>query len=219
MLDGNVKRVLVRLFNISACIDNAPTQERLWSLAEALAPVKSPGDFNQAMMELGARVCAPRQPCCAGCPVRRYCQALAAGTQAHLPIRRPKKTTPHYDLVVAVIRKNGRYLLGRRPRGGLLGGLWEFPAGDVKAGETHRQALAREARRLGLRLGPGGFVSVVSHAYSHFQVTLHVYRCPYIAGTPHRGAYDGLKWILPRDLSRYPLPKANHKFLPLLDVT
>ena len=146
VLDGNVKRVLARLFNIGKCTDDPRTVRLLWSLAEALVPARSPGDFNQALMELGARICTPRNPKCDVCPARRHCQARALGRQNRLPVRRRKKPLPHYDIVAAAIEKNGRYLFGKRPARDMLGGMWELPGGKVEAGETHAQALAREIR-------------------------------------------------------------------------
>ena len=217
VVDGNVKRVLSRLYDIDACIDQTATQRRLWALAEDLVPARRPGDFNQALMELGARVCVPRGPRCAACPVRAVCAARAAGTQHDRPVRRPRKPARREEIVVAAIRKNGRYLLGKRPAGGLLGGLWEFPGGKIEPGETHEAALVREAREeLGIRIRVKGLVAAVRHAYTHLRVTLHVYHCEHSGGAVRARAHDELKWIRRNQLSRYPLPKANHKFLDLL---
>lgn len=217
VLDGNVKRVLSRVFDIASQIDVTATQHRLWSLAEALVPRKSPGAFNQGMMELGARICVPRGPRCPECPIRAICKARAAGIQEQRPVRRPAKPAPHHEVVVAVICRRGRYLLGRRPPGGLLGGLWEFPGGKVRPGETHRQALKREAREeLGIEVKVGALIAVARHAYSHFRVTLHVYRCAALNGRPHAKTHTELRWVPRARLSEYPLPKANHRFLHLL---
>ena len=143
VLDGNVKRVLARLIDLDASIDDGAVTENLWALAALFVRGKLPGDFNQAMMELGANVCTPRAPACEVCPVSKFCFAFERGTQSQRPVRKPKKAVPHYEIVVAAIKKNGRYLLGKRPPEGLLGGLWEFPGGKVKPGETHAAALRR----------------------------------------------------------------------------
>lgn len=217
ILDGNVKRVLSRLFDIPAPVEATATQQRLWSLAEELVPRTSPGDFNQAMMELGARICVPRGPLCGQCPIEPVCAARAAGTQEQRPVRQPAKPVPHYEVVVAVICRRGRYLLGRRPPDGLLGGLWEFPGGKVHKGETHEQALKREAQEeLGITIQVGEPIAVVQHAYSHFRVTLNVYRCSAPNGNPRAKVHTELRWIPRNRLSEYPLPGANHRFLPLL---
>ncbi len=217
VVDGNVTRVLARLFNVSECVDKTATKNRLWSIAETLVPKNRPGDFNQAMMELGARVCTPRKPQCGTCPVKRYCVARARGIQGKRPVRTPRKPTPHHEIVVAAIRRNGRYLVGKRPSAGLLGGLWEFPGGKVQHGETHEEALAREIKEeLGIRIRIGGQVACVKHAYSHFSVTLNVYACTLGTGTPTPAVHTEIKWLLPAQFDRYAFPKANHKFLHVL---
>jgi len=217
VLDGNVKRVLSRLFDIEDCVDETRTQDRLWSIAEALVPRGAPGDFNQGMMELGARICLPRNPHCSSCPLGKVCAARVSGTQDQRPVRRPKKETPHQEIVVAAICKNGWYLLGKRPAKGLLAGLWEFPGTTIKPGENHLQALRRMGKEdLGLGLRAGQLFGTVTHAYSHLRVTLHVYACRQESGTPQPKAHDVLKWVPRSRLSQYALPKANHKFLHLL---
>jgi len=217
VLDGNVKRVLSRLFNIAESIDEGKTEQHLWFLAQALVPAKAPGDFNQAMMELGARVCTPKKPKCGQCPIRNHCDAHRAGVQEQRPVRRAKKKTPHHEIVVGVICKRGWFLIGKRPPAGLLGGLWEFPGGKVRKSETHRQALVREIwEEMGIRVKVEGLVSVVDHAYSHFKVTLNVYRCSHLGGRLKPHAHTQLKWVPRAHFGRYAFPKANHKFLHLL---
>jgi A/G-specific adenine glycosylase len=217
VLDGNVKRVLARWLDIDDEIEQAVTLQRLWTVAETLVRGKHPGDFNQAMMELGARVCTPKAPQCAACPVARYCAAYAAGTQDQRPVRRAKQPVPHKEIVVAVIHRNGRYLLGKRPSDGLLGGLWEFPGGKINPGENHEQALLREVREeLGMTVKPGGLVACVRHAYSHFRVTLNVYKCTPLNGAATAHTHTELRWVRKQDFHRYAFPKANHKFLGLL---
>jgi A/G-specific adenine glycosylase len=217
VLDGNVKRVLARLFNIHRGIDEPRTLRILWSVAERLVPPRSPGDFNQAMMELGARICTPRAPRCEECPVRTQCEALALGRQARLPVRRAKKPSPHYHIVAAAIEKKGRYLLGKRPAKGMLGGLWEFPGGKVEAGESHEQALMREIREeLGIEIAIGPRVASIAHSYSHFRITLHVYRCRHVGGKPHRHRHSEIKWVRRAEFKNYAFPSADLKFLHLL---
>lgn len=217
VLDGNVKRVLARITNLEQSIDDGAVTARLWEWAAHLVRGKDPGDFNQAMMELGARVCTPRMPSCPTCPVQRYCLAFANGMQERLPIRREKKTVPHHEIVVGAVKKRGRYLLGKRPDNGLLGGLWEFPGGKVRPGEPHELALAREMEEeIGIEVKIGGLLASVTHAYSHFRVTLNVYRCEHIAGAPQSNAHTAVKWVPKAHFDRYAFPKANHKFLHLL---
>ena len=217
VLDGNVKRVLSRLFAIETCVDEAETQRLLWSIAEKLVPEKVPGDFNQALMELGSRICTPKSPRCDECPVRKRCDARALGRQRSLPVRREKRPVPHYHVVAAAIVKNGRYLLGKRPVADMLGGLWEFPGGKIKPNETHEQALVRELKEeLDTEITVGPLVASVNHAYSHFKITLHVYRCRHVGGRPRPIYYTEVKWVLRRQFARYAFPTADRKVLHLL---
>jgi A/G-specific adenine glycosylase len=217
ILDGNVKRVLARVLDLDLDADQGPALRILWAAATMLVKGNHPGDFNQAMMELGARVCTPRAPLCDVCPLARFCESRAAGTQALRPVKRAKNPVPHKEIVVAAIFRNGKYLLGKRPPDGLLGGLWEFPGGKVKAGENHTQALLREVREeLGIEVRVGGFIACVRHAYSHFKVTLNVYKCTPIAGRARPNAHTELKWVPKAEFANYAFPRANHKFIALL---
>lgn len=217
ILDGNIKRVLARLCAIEDSIDETTTINRLWSIAETLVPAKNPGAFNQAIMELGSSLCTPRKLRCGQCPLRVRCRARALGTEERLPVRRKKKPVPHYDIVAGAIYRNGRYLLGKRPSDGLLGGLWEFPGGKVEIGETHKQALVREVReKLGLDAEVGLLVASVRHAYSHFAITLHLYRCESPKGRPKNRYYTEVKWVPPAHFNRYAFPAANYKCLDRL---
>jgi A/G-specific adenine glycosylase len=214
VLDGNAKRVVARLCAIEDSIDETATTNRLWSIVETLVPVKNPGAFNQALMELGASLCASARPRCDQCPLCTRCRALALGMEGRLPVRRERGPVPHYDIVAGAIRKNGRYLLGKRPPEGLLGGLWEFPGGKIEKGETHQQALIREMREeLGLEVEMGPLVAVVRHAYSHFRITLHLYRCKSPKGRPKPRYHTEIKWVLPIHFDRYAFPAANSKCL------
>jgi len=217
VVDGNVKRVLSRLFNIAESIDTPDCETRMWELAGMMVSPKHPGDFNQAMMELGARICTPKSPSCDQCPVQKYCEGFAAGVQAQRPVRNAKKSVPQKEIVVAVIEQDGKYLLGLRPSEGLLGGLWEFPGGKIEKGETHQAALIRECKEeLGVTIVVGGQIACVKHAYTHFKVTLHVYLCSIKKGTPRARVHTDLAWVSPEDFTNYPFPKANHKFLHAL---
>lgn len=217
VVDGNVKRVLARLLNCRDNIDTPATTKAIWEWMTTLVRGKSPGVFNQSVMELGANICTPRNPACKGCPVQRYCLAYAQGTQATLPVRKSKKKVPHHQIVVAAIKKNGRYLLGKRPPEGMLGGLWEFPGGKVEAGESHEEALHREMKEeLGIRIDILDPLCSVDHAYSHFKITVHVYVCRQRSGRPSPKVHTDLKWVFQKHFDRYAFPKANHKFLAKL---
>jgi len=217
VLDGNVKRVLSRVFNIADCIDTPAVERRMWTLAESLVPAKHPGDFNQAIMELGAGICVPRRPACSSCPVARHCEARAAGTENKRPVRKKRAPVPHEDRVVAIVKRGNRCLLGRRPPEGLLGGLWEFPGNKVEESETHAQALRRGARsQLGATVRVGRHLATVTQVYSHLRVTLHVYNCTFRSETPKPCVYTAFAWVHLNGLWRYALPKAQLKILAVL---
>ncbi|MCC6796867.1 MAG: A/G-specific adenine glycosylase [Candidatus Hydrogenedentes bacterium] len=217
VLDGNVIRVLSRIYNLDACTDAPKTREQLWEIAAALVPARDPGDFNQAMMELGARVCTPKVPLCVDCPVMKHCRARAVGVELQRPVRKQKKETPRREMVAAAIKQKGNYLLAKRPQNGLLGGMWELPGGAVRNGETHQRALTRELKEnFGLCVKPGKLIASVGHAYTHFKITLHVYNCELVEGTPAAKGHEETRWFAPKSFSTLALPKVVHKFLDQL---
>lgn len=217
VVDGNVSRVWARFFRIAGELERPATQRRLWDLAGQLVPAATPGDFNQAVMELGALTCLPRNPRCLACPLAPRCQAKAHGRPEQYPRRRVKRAVPHYEVVAAVIRRGPRYLIGQRPARGLLGGLWEFPGGKVEAGETLAQALRREIREeLGLRVRVGDELAAVDHAYTHFSVTLHAFACSDGRGEPKPRFHRALRWVSPEAMRRLAFPRANHAVIDAL---
>jgi A/G-specific adenine glycosylase len=217
VVDGNVKRVLARLVDLDESIDSPAVTERCWEWMAHLVRGKHPGMFNQSVMELGANVCTPKKVSCELCPLSDYCCSFAAGTVNERPVRTPKKKVPHHQIAIAAIRDDGRYLLGKRPSDGFLGGLWEFPGGKIESGESAEQALHREVgEELGIELGTTKFLASVDHAYSHFKVTLHVYLCDGVSGTPENKAHTELRWVTKKSFGKLAFPKANHKFMDSL---
>lgn len=141
-VDGNTRRVLCRMLD-----QGDPSPSTLRRLAVSFVPYDRPGDFNQALMELGATICTPRNPDCEDCPVSDQCLAYERGTQEERPKRRKKKALPHFDIGTAVlVRADGKVLLSRRPAHGLLAGLWEFPGGIVRGDEAPAAAAIRAAQ-------------------------------------------------------------------------
>lgn len=217
ILDGNVIRVLCRVFGIRTDPASTPTRKQLWGLAEKLVPARQPGAFNQALMDLGAMVCTPRKPACPECPLRDRCVARHLGIQEKLPARRARKTVPHYDIAVGVIYREGKILIAQRHARDLLGGLWEFPGGHQERGETLKQCVRREVKEeLGIAVSVGKEIAVVEHGYSHFRITLHVFACRYLRGTPHAIGCAAWKWVALRDLRRYAFPAANRRVIAQL---
>lgn len=217
VLDGNVARVLCRVFLVRENPRKAGTEKKLWAIAHRLIPSGRAGQFNQALMDLGATVCVARQPRCLVCPLEKHCRARRAGQQDRLPVRTRAKSVPHYDVTAGVIWKQGRILIDRRKAKGLLGGLWEFPGGKRQAKESLKTCLRREVREeLGIEVRVRRPLVTVNHAYSHFRITLHTFECDYVSGRPKAIGCDAWKWVRPDDLGEYPFPKANHKIIQML---
>ena len=217
-LDGNIIRVLCRLFVIADDPKTPSVRRRLWSLAAELLPAGRAGDFNEALMDLGATVCTPTSPDCDRCPLRSCCLANRDGTQDRFPFKRPTTRTPHYDVAVGVVIKNGRVLIDRRKEEGLLGGLWEFPGGKMLPGESAGQTAARELEEeVGIVAAPADepFVTV-KHAYSHFRITLRAVLCRHVRGRARAVNCSAVRWVAAGELSDYAFPRANQKVLEAL---
>jgi A/G-specific adenine glycosylase len=219
VLDGNVIRVLSRLIDLADDVTQSSTKKQLWQLAESLVPTARPGDYNQALMELGQQVCLPQKPSCLLCPLSAICLARQRGTQLERPVKPPRQRIPHYDVVAGIIwHKDGeRFLIGQRPLDGLLGGLWEFPGGKQEEGETLEEALVREiVEELGMVVKVGGFQTLVKHAYTHFRITLHAFHAQHMSGEPqHLGVADHA-WVTLDSLDTYAFAVTDRKIIASL---
>lgn len=217
VVDGNVKRVLARLFAIEASIEAAQTARQLWTLAERLVAPRAAGPFNQALMELGAGVCLPKKPGCPTCPLRKWCRAAAQGIQERLPKRRRKKPVPRVEAAAAAVRRNGRYLIVKRPAKGLLGGLWKLPSVDVQDGRLPYDSLRKHLKEMvGRDVTIDEPLGTVRHAFSHRRLELHVYRCHLRGAQAARSARDDIRWVLPRQFGDYAFASVDRKALTLL---
>jgi len=216
VLDGNVRRVLSRVYDVADEVSAATTTRRLWELAAALvaaAPEGRAGDLNEGLMELGALICLPQKPACPVCPLADLCLARRRGTQAARPMKAAAPRTPHYDVVAAVIQDAaGRYLLVQRPADGLLGGLWGFPGGTAAEGEALDAALSRTvAEQTGIQVRPGAALRAIKHAYTHFRITLHPFRAAHTAGEPRPLRCADVRWVAAADLAAYAFPVTDRK--------
>lgn len=213
VVDGNVIRVLSRFYGITDDVANGKTKRLIQSLADELLDPQHPGEFNQAVMELGSLVCTPSQPECKYCPLATWCVANKTLQTDTIPYKAPKHKVPHHNIVVAVISdKNGRLLIARRPESAMLGGLWEFPGGKVEQGESFDEALHREiSEELGIHISINREFMVLKHAYSHFKITLHAFLCAQTGGTPEPRSSSEIRWVSPMQLAEFPFPKANRR--------
>jgi A/G-specific adenine glycosylase len=217
-VDGNVRRVLARVFAIREDVSRSAVQRKLEALAADLLPAGQAGTFNEALMELGAIVCTPRAPRCGHCPLRELCQAYTTGEQETLPVKRPRKQTPHYDVAAAVtLDQDGHVLVAQRNADDMLGGLWEFPGGKREDGETLPECLAREMREeLDVEVKVGELLTVVKHAYTHFRITLHAFRCRVMKGEPCCRDCAAFRWVSPAELDALPMSVADRKIARVL---
>lgn len=217
VVDGNVKRVLARMFTMAQPVNKSSYHKAFQAKADDLLDSLRPGTFNQAIMELGALICMPRQPDCAVCPIKFACKAFASGKIADYPKREKKPPIPEYRIAIGVVQKNGRILITRRKPDGLLGGLWEFPGGKINADESPTEALIREiAEETALMVDKISFLTRIRHAYTHFKIEADVFICDYTAGKVRLNGPSDYRWIDPATIKHFPFPKANHKFIPLL---
>ena len=215
VVDGNVARVISRLFAIEDDVTAKATQDRLWALAGALLPRGRAGEFNPALMEFGARVCTPRRPRCPSCPFQGHCLAFERGLVDVLPRKRRKAIATH-DVAIGVIWRGDRVFVQRRPLEGFLGGLWEFPGGKRLRGESIRGCLARELREeIGFRGEIGPPVLTIRHAYSMYRVRLHAFVCAWRGGAPRPQAQEW-RWARLDDLSALAFPAANRRLIEAL---
>ena len=218
-VDGNVKRVFARVFNLSEPVDTPAVEASLWSLAQENLPPGRAGDYNQALMDLGATVCLPRHPTCLLCPLADLCQARILGLQDQRPVPNPKPRVPHYTVTAAVFQRDGKVLLAKRPSRGLLGGMWEFPGGKTEANETLQNCLIREIKEeLGIKIKVGQPFGVYRHAYSHFEITLHAFLCEIVKGEPKPLEAAELAWVPVSELSAYPMGKVDRLIARQLHV-
>lgn len=219
VVDGNVKRVLARLFVVADPINKPKTYKLLKNIARVLLDRKQPGYFNQAIMELGALICKPANPNCDRCPVQNDCISYQRGQVDAFPKKEKRKPVPKLLMVAGVIRKKGRLLITRRKPEGLLGGLWEFPGGELQPGEDAATGCIRTIReKTGLKVDVDQHLANVDHAYTHFKIHLEVFACQVQPGSRVRlsGPVD-FDWVRPAQLDNYAFPKSNLKFRHLID--
>jgi A/G-specific adenine glycosylase len=175
VLDGNVARVLARLHAAAVSVREPRHARALWALAGSLVPMRAPGEWNQALMELGATVCTPSAPRCGACPIRRWCRAFASGRPEDFPLTSRRRPVERVRRAVALVENRGRVLLARRS-GALLDGLWEPPGVELSQGGSPRQALTAELRRLGVRARLEAAGRTVRHSITHRAIEVEVWR-------------------------------------------
>lgn len=211
-LDGNIKRVYARCMDLSEPLGTPGAEGQLQTFAEQQLPLGKAGDFNQALMDLGAMVCIPGKPKCELCPLTSECLAIKHGTQLIRPVKKVKPKVPHYTVTAAVILRDDLVLIARRPANGLLGNLWEFPGGKLQDGDADLAGcLQREImEEMGCRIAVGEPFGVYSHAYTHFKITLHAFLCSLAEGDePQVLHHEQILWVDHQKLADFPMGKVD----------
>jgi len=218
-VDGNVARVLARLFGVTEDATSALGRARLTNLATQLLPLRRCGDFNQAWMDLGSMICTPRSPRCGECPLSRECVALRAGQAGSLPLRRQRRPVPVVLTVVGIVVCGERVLVRRRAPRGLWAGLWEFPGQDGLPGANERETARGLVRNLGLRRRSALVrVGELTHRLTHRLLDFRVYRMP--VASAHDPASPGVwRWVTAAELQRLPVCTAHRRLWALARAT
>ncbi|MDO8729794.1 MAG: A/G-specific adenine glycosylase [Candidatus Omnitrophota bacterium] len=217
ILDGNVQRVLCRYLGIREDPRQPEIQRRLWKLAEQLVPAKNPGDFNQAMMELGALLCTPREPQCGRCPLSPDCLARRKGWQDSIPPPRRTAARKKLSYPCAVLRKGDSVLIARRPIATLLPGLWEFPGGELRPREPFLAGLRRHlADRLGIVPKNPKPCAATTQILSHRELELRAFSCTWSGKLAQPRWYMEMKWVPLRHLDKVPFTAGMAELARLL---
>ncbi len=218
VLDGNVLRVLARVFAIDRAVNDAKEKPFFQQTAQTLLPAVNSDLHNQAMMELGALVCIPRHPLCEECPVDRFCTSRRRALVDRYPIRAARPKVPTRRMVVVVfVRADGRMLLMKRPSEGLLGGLWEFPNVEIDASMSLEEGMRRLCENRGESThSKSRPIGTVRHAYTHFKVVADVFQVDGVQDPTGEQKSQCCDWVDPYRMNQYPLSKLTHKVLRLM---
>jgi A/G-specific adenine glycosylase len=209
-LDGNVARVLARILGERRPIDCPAVRAELRLQGQRLVPAQRPGDFAQAMMELGALCCLPRDPRCPQCPVAHFCRARAERATGRIPARTRRPAKRRIHLACVAVERQGRLLLVRRPAGTLLAGTWVLPLQEMREGERATRAARRALADLGLRVeGTPKLVGELRHVFTHRDATASVFR----ARAQGRVAVTHARWVRGGELASIPLSTFGRKMI------
>ncbi len=212
LVDANVRRVMMRILALEEIITPAVDGKVLPFLSDTISQ-REPGNYNQALMELGALICKSKEPLCLLCPVQTHCQAFKKGNQGQIPLSK-KKVVQDLNVAIGILRLDGKFFIQQRPPQGLLANLWEFPGGKIEKGETPEQALRREIREeLGIKITRSKHLMNVRHFYTTFRVNLHVSECQAESYPSEDSTH---RWVTRRDIEKFPMPSGTVKIISKL---
>ena len=214
ILDGNVRRVLCRLFAWQDDPRSSAAEKQLWQWATLLTPQRRCHDYAQAIMDFGATLCTPRQPQCASCPMTALCLGYQQGIQEQLPRKRQRKTVPLRQEVAVLIEYDGRFAVRQRPLTGMLAGLWEFPSQSYTEPQSPEQLCHHAQRLAGDHDRPLTALGVVRHVYSHFRVDVSAFYCQ--VDVTLTECFSTCRWLSKKELTDWPLHGSHKKIVDTL---
>lgn len=211
-VDGNIRRIYSRLINCHEPIGTPKNDNLICQFAKSVLPQNRPGDFNQALMDLGSACCLPDNPLCERCPIQIDCLAFSHKTQSILPVKPQKQPIPHWVVGAGVIMQDSHVLLAKRPQKGLLGGMWEFPGGKLEVEDPTLQACVQREwmEELGVNILAGDLVGTYSHAYTHFKVEVHAFLCQLAPGETILES-ETVRWVDLSELDAFPMGKVDRR--------
>lgn len=214
IVEANSQRVLCRLFAKNGDVSREPLKSWLWEKAAELVPARRAGDFNQAMMELGALVCTPKEPNCGRCPLHGECVARQRGQQHAIPRKAVRRLRIDQECIAVAVRKRGRFLLVQRSPDALRwAGFWEFPQTERRQDESAGAAASRLLKSVGISARIGEEFLTLQHGVTHHRITLVGLDAEWQAGVFRAGVYRQCRWLFPQRFAEFPAGTAQRKVL------
>ena len=215
-IDGNIKRIMSRLYILPL---EATTLKNYKKHTIDYIDSSNPGDSIQALMDLGREICKPMNPLCCDCPINTYCIANQKNLTDKFPIKIKKKSIPHYNISVGLIWHKNQFIISKRKKNQLLGGLWELPGGKRKIQENALQCLKREIKEeLDITIVKPKEIGTIQHQYSHMKLSITLFVCDYKEGKAKSLASEEIKWIQYREKKDFAFPRATHKLFKIYEV-
>ena len=214
-IDGNVLRVFSRLYCIDGDISTPLVKRQIRELVQRAIAVNQPGDFNQALMDLGATICIPKVPRCPICPLQKYCIAKDKGLQQQLPVKKKKMPPLPVRLVAGVLQEGDFFLLRRRPVKGLLAGMWEFPAIEIQAEQDEMAVFQKDfSHETGQEIEQGILLFQFIHTFSHRKWDISFYHCTGSPGPIPNESH--IYWVNKRDWGKLSFAGPHRKMAEFL---
>ena len=221
IVDANIERVFARLFNLDKPVKDKETHAFIWEKAQKIIPHGKTREHNQALMELGALVCIPKNPRCKICPVKEFCLSYVRNIVDKRPVADKPSQTVFIEMTTGILTHKGRVLIQKRKPSGVWPNLWEFPGGRLEPGETPEMALVREYdEETELKIGNLKKITIVKHSYTIYRVTLHCYYCSLMDSRyePVLHGAQEYRWVIPGELADFAFPAGHRKLTEHLRI-